>query len=64
MTTSTGTPQQQPADLTLTLTKQRLLGLLGGQPSDGVEHEGDMDVLSRLTAVLDDPDPAFAIVTP
>jgi alkyl sulfatase BDS1-like metallo-beta-lactamase superfamily hydrolase len=57
-------PPPQPADLTLTLTKQQLLGLLTGRQADGIEHEGDMDVLRRLTAVLDDPDPAFAIVTP
>jgi alkyl sulfatase BDS1-like metallo-beta-lactamase superfamily hydrolase len=57
-------PPRQPADLTLTLTKQQLLGLLTGRQADGIEHEGDMDVLRRLTAVLDDPDPAFAIVTP
>ncbi|MFC4117068.1 alkyl/aryl-sulfatase [Nonomuraea zeae] len=57
-------PPPQPADLTLTLTKPQLLGLLTGRPADGIEHEGDMDVLHRLTAVLEEPDPAFAIVTP
>ncbi|GAB2922283.1 alkyl/aryl-sulfatase [Nonomuraea fastidiosa] len=57
-------PPRQPADLTLTLTKQQLLGLLTGRPADGIEHEGDMNVLARLIAVLEDPDPAFAIVTP
>ncbi|MFD8563265.1 alkyl/aryl-sulfatase [Streptosporangium canum] len=57
-------PPPQPVELTLTLTKQQLLGLLTGQSADGIEHEGDMNVLRRLTAVLEDPDPAFAIVTP
>ncbi|WP_228011508.1 alkyl sulfatase C-terminal domain-containing protein [Nonomuraea phyllanthi] len=57
-------PPPQPVDLTLTLTKQHLLGLLTGRPADGIEHEGDMNALRRLTAVLEDPDPAFAIVTP
>ena len=54
----------EPADLTLTLTKPQLLGLLAGRAADGIEHEGDMSVLRRLIAVLDDPDPDFAIVTP
>ncbi|WP_049558639.1 alkyl/aryl-sulfatase [Nonomuraea sp. SBT364] len=57
-------PRPQQVDLTLTLTKQDLLGLLTGQPADGIRHEGDMNVLNRLTAVLGSPVPAFAIVTP
>ncbi|NUP77499.1 MAG: MBL fold metallo-hydrolase [Nonomuraea sp.] len=57
-------PPPQPVDLTLMLTRPRLLGLLAGEAADGIQHEGDMNVLSRLTAVLDDPVPAFAIVTP
>jgi alkyl sulfatase BDS1-like metallo-beta-lactamase superfamily hydrolase len=57
-------PRPQRVDLTLTLTKQRLLSLLTGEAADGIQHEGDMNVLSRLTALLDDPAPAFAIVTP
>ncbi|GAA2869653.1 alkyl/aryl-sulfatase [Nonomuraea rubra] len=57
-------PRPQPVDLTLTLTQGQLIGLLTGRSADGIEHEGDMDVLRRLRAVLEDPDPAFAIVTP
>ena len=57
-------PPRQPAELTLTLTKQQLLDLVTGQQADGIEHEGDMSVLRRLIAVLEDRDPAFAIVTP
>jgi alkyl sulfatase BDS1-like metallo-beta-lactamase superfamily hydrolase len=52
------------ADLTLTLTKDALLGMLAGQGMDGVTASGDQGVLSRLLALLDEPDPAFAIVTP
>jgi alkyl sulfatase BDS1-like metallo-beta-lactamase superfamily hydrolase len=52
------------ADLSLTLTKQQLLGLLGGQGLDGIEHQGDVTVLGRLLSLLDTPDPAFPIVTP
>ncbi|MEV4224516.1 alkyl sulfatase dimerization domain-containing protein [Nonomuraea sp. NPDC049725] len=57
-------PPSRPVDLTLTLTKRDLLGLLTGGPADGIRHEGDLNALNRLTAVLDDPAPAFAIVTP
>jgi alkyl sulfatase BDS1-like metallo-beta-lactamase superfamily hydrolase len=52
------------ADLTLTLTKPQLLGLLGGGGLAGIEHAGDPAALTRLLAVLDEPDPAFPIVTP
>ncbi|QLY29599.1 MBL fold metallo-hydrolase [Nocardia huaxiensis] len=51
-------------DLTVTLTKQQLLGLLAGGATDGLALDGDPEVLPRLFALLDDPDPAFAIVTP
>jgi len=52
------------ADLTLSLTKPQLLGLLTGRGLDGIEHSGDPAVLGRLLALLDTPDPAFPIVTP
>ena len=52
------------ADLTLTLTKAQLLGLLAGHGLDGIEHTGDPATLARLMALLDTPDPAFPIVTP
>jgi len=51
-------------DLTLTLTKVGLLGLLGGGGLSGIEHTGDPGVLGRLLALLDTPDLAFSIVTP
>ncbi|MGP8000992.1 MAG: alkyl/aryl-sulfatase [Streptosporangiaceae bacterium] len=61
----TGNPRTQAtADLTLTLTKAQLLGILAGHGLDGIEHTGDPAVLGRLTALLDTPDPAFPIVTP
>lgn len=51
--------------LTLRLSKLRLLALIGGDiQSPGVESEGDMDVLSTLLGVIDPGDDAFAIVTP
>ncbi|WP_199043963.1 alkyl/aryl-sulfatase [Glycomyces salinus] len=52
------------ADLSLTLTKPRLLGLLDGRGLDGVEYAGDPAALERLLALTDRPDPDFAIVTP
>ena len=57
-------PAAAPVDLTLTLTKPQLLGLLAAQVIDGITTDGDVDVLHRLTALLDSPDPGFAIVTP
>ncbi|WP_406256454.1 alkyl sulfatase C-terminal domain-containing protein [Streptomyces chartreusis] len=56
-------PKDTRADLTLTLTKPQLLGLLAGRGLDGIEHEGDVGVLTRLLGLLDEPDPDFAIVT-
>ncbi|MGW5314665.1 alkyl/aryl-sulfatase [Nocardia thailandica] len=57
---------RRPADvdLTVTLTKLQLLGLLAGQGLDGIDHTGDPAVLQRLLALLDTPDPNFPIVTP
>ncbi|MFC5827679.1 alkyl/aryl-sulfatase [Nonomuraea insulae] len=57
-------PPEQPVDLTLRLTKAQLLALLAGRGSDGIEHEGDMGVLRRLSELLDSPTPDFAISTP
>ncbi|GAA4843364.1 alkyl/aryl-sulfatase [Kitasatospora terrestris] len=55
---------EHPADLTLTLTKPQLLGVLAGQGLDGITLDGDPAVLARLVALLDTPDPNFAVVTP
>ncbi|MFZ2176573.1 MAG: alkyl sulfatase dimerization domain-containing protein [Rhodococcus sp. (in: high G+C Gram-positive bacteria)] len=52
------------ADVTLTLTKMQLLGLLGGRGLDGIEVGGDPSALVTLTELIDTPDPAFPIVTP
>jgi alkyl sulfatase BDS1-like metallo-beta-lactamase superfamily hydrolase len=58
------------ADLTLTGPRAALPALaLGGLDADGlakagIEVSGDTGVLARLAAVLDPPDPDFAIVTP
>lgn len=52
------------ADLTLSLTKLQLLGLMAGRGLDDIEHSGDPGVLQTLLGLLDSPDPVFAIVTP
>ena len=51
-------------DLSLRLTKPQLLGLLAGGDPDGIERNGDPGALTRLMALLDQPNPAFPIVTP
>ena len=50
-------------DLTIRTTRAALPGLLAGQTA-GMTVEGDPAVLGRLAAVLESPDPDFAIVTP
>lgn len=57
-------PAPGAADLTLTLTKPQLLGLLAGHGLEGVHTAGDVGALHRLLGLLDTPDPGFAIVTP
>ena len=49
----------------LTLTKQRLLGVLGGDlTSAGIETTGDATALQSLLGVIDRGDPSFNIITP
>ncbi len=57
-------PRDGTADLTVTLTKPGLLGLLGGGGLDGVQAEGDTGVAAALLGVLDPPRRSFPIVTP
>jgi alkyl sulfatase BDS1-like metallo-beta-lactamase superfamily hydrolase len=53
-----------PADLSLTLTRERLARLIADGDATGIDHLGDLGALSTLLSVLDSPDPDFAIVTP
>ncbi|MDF5755947.1 alkyl sulfatase dimerization domain-containing protein [Spongiactinospora sp. TRM90649] len=55
---------QDGADLTLRLTSRRLLDLLIQGFPDDLDHDGDIAVLHRLAAVLDEPTRNFAVVTP
>ncbi|WP_405135264.1 alkyl/aryl-sulfatase [Nocardia sp. NBC_01388] len=57
-------PHHGAADLTLTLTKPQLLGVLAGKGLDGVGVEGDPKVLATLAGLLDTADVDFPIVTP
>ncbi|SOC86916.1 Alkyl sulfatase BDS1, metallo-beta-lactamase superfamily [Curtobacterium sp. 314Chir4.1] len=53
------------ANATLTLTRNRLLRLVGGDTSgNGLQVDGDQAVLSTLLSVLQPGDPAFNIVVP
>ena len=54
-----------PAAVSLSVTKGRMLALLGGDTdSAGIDLTGDATVLHSLLGVLDDGDPSFNIVTP
>jgi alkyl sulfatase BDS1-like metallo-beta-lactamase superfamily hydrolase len=53
-----------PADLAISLTRPQLLAMLGGAGTDGVQFYGDPKVFAAITGLTDQPDPAFAIVTP
>ncbi|WP_313812719.1 alkyl sulfatase dimerization domain-containing protein [Glutamicibacter sp.] len=52
-------------DVTLSLSKPRLLQLAGGDTqSEGIEIDGDVSVVGKLLSVVEPGDPDFAIVTP
>jgi alkyl sulfatase BDS1-like metallo-beta-lactamase superfamily hydrolase len=57
-------PSPADVDLSLSLTKMQLFGLLAGQGRDEIEIHGDPSVLDQLTGLIDTFDPTFAIVTP
>ncbi|WP_327146049.1 alkyl/aryl-sulfatase [Nocardia sp. NBC_01327] len=63
-TATADAPHHGEANLTLSMTKPQLLGVLAGKGLDGVGVEGDPSVLATLVGVLDTPDIDFAIVTP
>ena len=58
------TTTRKDADLTVTLTKPQLIGLLLQGQTEGVGMSGDQGVLATLVGLLDTPDPDFAVVTP
>jgi alkyl sulfatase BDS1-like metallo-beta-lactamase superfamily hydrolase len=58
------THRSDEADLVVTLTKAQLLGLLAGAGDEGIQFDGDRSTIARIIALTEEPDPAFAIVTP
>ena len=58
------TETPMPADVSVTLTRPQLLALLAAGSTNGATITGDANVLARLVALTDNPDPDFAIVTP
>ena len=58
------TRRNDPADLVITLTRPQLLTVLGGAGTEGVRFDGDPKALATITALTEQPHPAFAIVTP
>ena len=54
----------KPADLTVRISRSRLADALAHGSFAGADTTGDHAVLDRLLALLDNPDPAFAVVTP
>ena len=58
-------PADDTAQATLSLTKDRMIALAGGDTgSPGIEVGGDSGVLTSLLGVLDKGDPSFNIITP
>ena len=57
-------PDDGAAVVTLRIAKPQLLGLVGGKDVGPIDHDGDLSLLAKLVALLDPPDPDFAIVTP
>ena len=53
-----------PVDLTVTLTKPQLFGVLLTGALDGVRRPATHRRIDRVRALLDTADPSFAIVTP
>ena len=60
----TSRPRAAGVDLTVTLTKPQLFGVLLTGALDDVATEGDTAAIDRLRGLLDTADPSFAIVTP
>jgi alkyl sulfatase BDS1-like metallo-beta-lactamase superfamily hydrolase len=58
------TSREDPAGLVVTLTRPQLLAMLGGAGTDGVRFDGDPKIFATIAGLTDQPDPAFAIVTP
>ena len=58
------TKREEPVDSVITLNRPQLLAMLAGGGSDGVQFVGHAKVFDIIAGFTDQPDPAFAIVTP
>jgi alkyl sulfatase BDS1-like metallo-beta-lactamase superfamily hydrolase len=58
------TTRNDPADLTVTLSKAQLLAMLGGTGPDGVTFDGDAGVFTEIVGLTDEPDQRFNIIVP
>ncbi|MDS1113286.1 alkyl sulfatase dimerization domain-containing protein [Gordonia westfalica] len=58
------TRRQDPADLTVTLTKRDLVDILTGAGTGGATFDGDASAIGTITELIDEPPKAFDIVTP
>ena len=58
------TTREEPVDVVITLTRPQLLRMLAGGGVDGVQFLGHRKVFDIIAGFTDQPDPAFAIVTP
>jgi len=58
------TSRDDPADLTVTLSKPQLLRMLGGAGTDGIHFDGDPGVFAEIVGLTDEPDQRFNIVVP
>jgi alkyl sulfatase BDS1-like metallo-beta-lactamase superfamily hydrolase len=58
------TKREEPVDSVITLTRPQLLVMLAGGGADGVRFVGHARVFDIIAGFTDQPDAAFAIVTP
>jgi alkyl sulfatase BDS1-like metallo-beta-lactamase superfamily hydrolase len=58
------TEREADADLSVSLTRVQLMGLLATGATDGISFEGDAGLLSKLLSLTEEPDASFSIVTP
>ncbi|MGH1561148.1 alkyl/aryl-sulfatase [Mumia sp. DW29H23] len=58
------TKRDDPADVTVRLTRPQLLALFGTGALEGLDTSGDASVLPTLLGLTDEPDPMFNVVEP
>ena len=58
------THRDDPADLTVTLTRPQLLALLSGTGTEDARFDGDQTLLRTILSLTDEADTALRIVSP